>query len=258
MSAGSPRTGRSGGCTATRRCTSAGSGPCCCSRCIRWPWRPWPSTRITAVTRGAGCSGPATSWPSPPSAGPATRTRRSRGSGRCTGTSPGPPPTGSRTQASDPHLLTWVHITEADSFLRAHTQLRQPGPLDQAGRDGYVADMARIGTELGVPDPPRTEAELTDRISGYRRRTGRHRRGARGRPVPAAAAPVPGGRPGPLRRAGGGRGLAAARMGSPAAPAAPAAGDGDRADPPGRARHDPGHPLGHHRTTARSGRLVAK
>ena len=28
--------------------------------------------------------------------------------------------------------------------------------------------MARIGTELGVPDPPRTEAELTERISGYR------------------------------------------------------------------------------------------
>jgi uncharacterized protein (DUF2236 family) len=28
--------------------------------------------------------------------------------------------------------------------------------LDQAGRDGYVADLAKIGAELGVPDPPRT------------------------------------------------------------------------------------------------------
>ncbi len=70
-------------------------------------------------------------------------------------------------QASDPHLLTWVHITEADSFLHAHTSFGTR-PLDQAGRDGYVADMARIGIELGVPDPPRTQAELADRISGYR------------------------------------------------------------------------------------------
>jgi uncharacterized protein (DUF2236 family) len=69
--------------------------------------------------------------------------------------------------AYDPHLLTWVHIAEADSFLRAHTQFGVQ-PLDQAGRDGYVADMAVIGAELGVPDPPRTEAELADRIHGYR------------------------------------------------------------------------------------------
>ena len=54
-----------------------------------------------------------------------------------------------------------------DSFLRAHTRFGTQ-PLDQAGRDGYVADMARIGAELGVPDPPRTEAELAERIRAYR------------------------------------------------------------------------------------------
>jgi uncharacterized protein (DUF2236 family) len=69
--------------------------------------------------------------------------------------------------ASDPHLLTWVHIAEADSFLRAHTRFGSQ-PLDQAGRDGYVADLARIGDGLGVPDPPRTEAELAARIAQYR------------------------------------------------------------------------------------------
>jgi uncharacterized protein (DUF2236 family) len=69
--------------------------------------------------------------------------------------------------ASDPHLLTWVHIAEADSFLRAHSRFGVQ-PLDQAGRDGYVADLARIGAELGVPDPPRTEAELADLIGRYR------------------------------------------------------------------------------------------
>jgi uncharacterized protein (DUF2236 family) len=82
---------------------------------------------------------------------------------RVTGTAPD----GRPYAASDPHLLSWVHVTEADSFLRAHTRFGAD-PLDQAGRDGYVADMARIGAALGVPDPPRTEAELAVRIAGYR------------------------------------------------------------------------------------------
>jgi len=82
---------------------------------------------------------------------------------RVTGTAPD----GRPYAASDPHLLTWVHIAEADSFLRAHACFGTQ-PLDQAGRDEYVADMARIGTELGVPDPPRTEAELAEQIRAYR------------------------------------------------------------------------------------------
>jgi len=82
---------------------------------------------------------------------------------RVTGTAPD----GRPYAASDPHLLTWIHIAEADSFLRAHSRFGAE-PLDQAGRDGYVADVARIGAALGVPDPPRTEAELADRISQYR------------------------------------------------------------------------------------------
>ena len=76
-------------------------------------------------------------------------------------------PDGRPYAASDPHLLTWVHIAEADSFLRAHTRFGAR-PLDQAGRDGYVADLARIGAALGVPDPPRTEAELAAAIARYR------------------------------------------------------------------------------------------
>jgi uncharacterized protein (DUF2236 family) len=76
-------------------------------------------------------------------------------------------PDGRPYAASDPQLLTWVHIAEAHSFLRAHTQFGAE-PLDQAGRDGYVADVARIGAELGVPDPPLTEGELAERIAAYR------------------------------------------------------------------------------------------
>jgi uncharacterized protein (DUF2236 family) len=82
---------------------------------------------------------------------------------RVTGTAPD----GRPYAASDPHLLTWVHIAEADSFLRAHSRFGAR-PLDQAGRDGYVADMALIAHALGVPDPPRTEADLAARLADYR------------------------------------------------------------------------------------------
>ncbi|MFZ1163859.1 oxygenase MpaB family protein, partial [Mycobacterium sp.] len=69
--------------------------------------------------------------------------------------------------ATDPHLLEWVHIAEADSFLRAH-QLYGATPLDQAGRDAYVADMAEIAARLGVVDPPRSERALAQRLSAFR------------------------------------------------------------------------------------------
>jgi uncharacterized protein (DUF2236 family) len=70
-------------------------------------------------------------------------------------------------RASDPHLLEWVHIAEVDSFLLAH-QLYGAAPLDQNGRDGYVADTSRIAAALGVPDPPQTENELRMRIDAFR------------------------------------------------------------------------------------------
>jgi hypothetical protein len=70
-------------------------------------------------------------------------------------------PDGRAYSAADPHLLEWVHIAEIDSFLRAH-QRYGARPLDQSGRDGYVADTARIARELGVLDPPETEAALAE------------------------------------------------------------------------------------------------
>jgi uncharacterized protein (DUF2236 family) len=79
----------------------------------------------------------------------------------------GTAPDGRPYHAADPHLLEWVHIAEADSFLLAH-QLYGAKPLDQIGRDEYVADTARVAEALGVSDPPRTERELHDRIDAYR------------------------------------------------------------------------------------------
>src|SRR5690348_5716328 len=69
--------------------------------------------------------------------------------------------------ASDPHLLSWVHVAEVDSFLRTHSRFGAD-PLDQEGRDRYVSDMATIALALGAADPPRSQAELRDRIQAYR------------------------------------------------------------------------------------------
>lgn len=79
----------------------------------------------------------------------------------------GTAPDGRSYRADDPHLLEWVHVAEVDSFLQAY-QRYGAAPLDAEGRDGYVADTARVAAALGVPDPPRTEAELAERIARYR------------------------------------------------------------------------------------------
>jgi uncharacterized protein (DUF2236 family) len=69
--------------------------------------------------------------------------------------------------AGDPHLLRWVHVAEVDSFLRTY-QRYGVAPLDASGRDGYVADMARVARAFGVVDPPETEAELAQQLAAYR------------------------------------------------------------------------------------------
>ena len=76
-------------------------------------------------------------------------------------------PDGTPYDASDPHLLGWVHVAEVDSFLTAH-QVYGKHPLDQAGRDEYVAQTAVVARMLGVLEPPTTEAELAERLASYR------------------------------------------------------------------------------------------
>ncbi|MFD4637201.1 oxygenase MpaB family protein [Lentzea sp. NPDC058436] len=77
----------------------------------------------------------------------------------------GTAPDGREYRADDPHLLAWVHVAEVDSFLRCHQRYGEK-PLDDY--DGYVADMAVIADAMGVPDPPRTTAELDARLQSYR------------------------------------------------------------------------------------------
>jgi uncharacterized protein (DUF2236 family) len=69
--------------------------------------------------------------------------------------------------ANDPHLLLWVHVAEADSFLAAH-QAFGATRLTPAEADGYVADLAVVGRALGVPDPPMSVAELRQALASFR------------------------------------------------------------------------------------------
>ncbi|MFD3726753.1 oxygenase MpaB family protein [Streptomyces sp. NPDC058671] len=79
----------------------------------------------------------------------------------------GTTPEGVPYRASDPHLLGWVHVAETACFLQAHQRYGR-APLDPAGADGYVADMAEVARRLGAERPPGTRAGLSARLAEYR------------------------------------------------------------------------------------------
>ena len=76
-------------------------------------------------------------------------------------------PDGIAYAASDPDLLRWVHVTEIESFLDAHTRYGQH-PLTPERADEYAAQAARIGRALGAVDVPETADGLREAIEGYR------------------------------------------------------------------------------------------
>ncbi|HSL58931.1 MAG TPA: oxygenase MpaB family protein [Acidimicrobiales bacterium] len=79
----------------------------------------------------------------------------------------GTAPDGRPYSASDPHLVTWVHVTEVDSFLAAHRRYGTR-PISPADADRYVAEMAQVCEALGGDDPPRDVAALRAWIDGVR------------------------------------------------------------------------------------------
>jgi uncharacterized protein (DUF2236 family) len=70
-------------------------------------------------------------------------------------------------RADDPHLLTWVHVAEIDSFLRGY-QTFGDTPLTDEEADVYVAQAGIPAARLGVVDPPTSVAELRAVLSSYR------------------------------------------------------------------------------------------
>ncbi|KTS96419.1 oxygenase MpaB family protein [Pseudomonas parafulva] len=71
----------------------------------------------------------------------------------------GTAPDGRPYAASDPHLLTWVHVAEVSSFLAAHLRYRNPR-LSLADQDAYYQEIALIAERLGAQDVPRSRHEV--------------------------------------------------------------------------------------------------
>ena len=104
---------------------------------------------------------------------------RRRGARRSTSGSPARCPTARRTPP--PTRTCWPGCTSPRSTAScAPTRSTARQPLDQAGRDEYVAQTAEVARRLGVLDPPTTEAELARGARGVPPRAARHARGPRG------------------------------------------------------------------------------
>ncbi|MBH3429901.1 oxygenase MpaB family protein [Pseudomonas alkylphenolica] len=69
--------------------------------------------------------------------------------------------------ASDPDLLTWVHVAEVSSFLAAHLRYRNPN-LSIADQDAYYAEIALIAERLGARDVPRSRQQIADYLRAMR------------------------------------------------------------------------------------------
>lgn len=71
----------------------------------------------------------------------------------------GTAPDGRPYRASDPALLTWVHVAEVSSFLAAHLCYVNP-TLPAEAQDQYFAETARIAAMLGAADVPQSRADI--------------------------------------------------------------------------------------------------
>lgn len=73
--------------------------------------------------------------------------------------------TGRPYRASDPDLLTWVHVAEVSGFLAAHLRFTEPD-MPVADQDRYFAEMALVARMLGARDVPVTAASVQDYLTG--------------------------------------------------------------------------------------------
>ena len=73
---------------------------------------------------------------------------------------------GKPDQASDPHLLAWVHLTETRSFMSAFESHRTE-LLSLSAKDQYFAEMKGLGERLGAIDLPASYAQTNQAIESY-------------------------------------------------------------------------------------------
>lgn len=76
-------------------------------------------------------------------------------------------PDGTPYSASDPHLLAWVHVAEAVSFLDAWMRFGEPG-MSRFDQDRYFAEFALVARRLGASPVPESRAEAEALIASLR------------------------------------------------------------------------------------------
>ena len=74
---------------------------------------------------------------------------------------------GTPYSADDPALLTWVHVTEAHSFLAGYRRLAHRD-VPRAIADRYYDEVRRIAEALGARDVPASETDVADYFAGVR------------------------------------------------------------------------------------------
>src|SRR5476651_98118 len=79
----------------------------------------------------------------------------------------GTAPDGRPYAASDPDLLTWVHVAEVSSFLAAHLRYCNPG-LSVSEQDRYYDEVALIAERLGATNVPRSSQQVADYLEAIR------------------------------------------------------------------------------------------
>jgi uncharacterized protein (DUF2236 family) len=69
--------------------------------------------------------------------------------------------------ASDPDLLTWVHVVESRCFLASHLRYRNPH-LAREQQDSYYREAARVAVALGARNIPVSCCEIEDYLQRMR------------------------------------------------------------------------------------------
>ncbi|MDH4567248.1 DUF2236 domain-containing protein [Pseudomonas sp. BN414] len=76
-------------------------------------------------------------------------------------------PDGRPYAASDPDLLTWVHVAEVSCFLKAHLRYLNPH-LSGEEQDRYYAEIALVAERLGARDVPKSRQQVADYLEAMR------------------------------------------------------------------------------------------
>lgn len=79
----------------------------------------------------------------------------------------GTAPDGRTYAASDPDLLTWVHVAEVSCFLAGYLRYCNPR-LAHAEQDRYYAEIALVAERLGARNVPKSRQEVADYLTAMR------------------------------------------------------------------------------------------